>query len=234
MRRSVWLWAVLMLGGCAPGNPGLFIVGALAPGDGCLFEAGNPQLTSGILDVSGREVRYVMAPLFVNQLLNLGETGAGGPPRADPNYVSVQEAQIELRDLAGDPLALAGLPNPFRVPATGFVPSSDGTTFGEGVGRLELIPAVYGDALGELVGTERGQIVASVRAVGYTGGGAEMVTGEFFWPIELCRGCLYQCVRNADGEALCQPTCLPGQDGLEITPSACVDERPVACLPGTG
>lgn len=237
-RRTWWLCAAMIVGGCAPGNPGLIIGGIVAPSDypDCSYDTTNAQLPSGVLDVAAASVEYVMVPVYFNQLLNLSTNGSttAGPPRADPNVIAVSEAQVELRDVTGAPLALpAGFPNPFRVPATGFIPSSDGTNAGSAVGAITVIPPVYGEALRTMVD---GDIVIALRAVGTTAGGADVISSEFEWPVHICTGCLFACQLDADGARTCAPSCTPGQDSLTITPDACPPEGPPSgplgtCLP---
>lgn len=219
-RTGVWfaLWA---LAGCAPGNPGMVIGGVLKPNDECIYETSNVRLLNGVLDVlpaeHGQPVTYWIRAVLFNQLLNLGQSGMDGPPMADPNVVTVVEAEVELRDINGVPLALGALPNPYRVPATGFVPSSDGTSAGSGIGSAQIIPAIYGSAL---AGLGDATIVAAVQMIGRTAGDAEVITPALEWTIELCRGCLWACV-TVDGEELCDPSCTPGQDEVVISPGVC-------------
>ncbi len=142
-RRTWWLCAALMLGGCAPGNTGLIIAGVVAPGSypTCTYDSANSQYLDGVIDIASETVQYTMVPLFYNQLINLSNSGSSGPASADPNVMQVQSAQVELQDVTGATLSLPGLPNPFTVPATGFVPSSDGMTAGQGVGRIQNHPS---------------------------------------------------------------------------------------------
>jgi len=221
MGRRTWCWClVLVLAGCAPGNPGLVIGGALAPSDDCSFEASGPRLISGVLDVAPGRVSYAMTAAVFNQLINLSSPsgGMGRPPMADPNVMTIDRAEVELRDVQDNPIALAGAPNPYTVPASGFVPSSDGSEAGSGIAVAQIIPPIIGEGLRGAAGS---QIVAVVRLVGVTAGGAEVASAEFAWPIELCSGCLFACQPTEDGGALCQPSCTPGQDSLTISPAVC-------------
>ncbi len=231
MVRRTWcvLAAALALAGCAPGDPGLMVGGAVGPNETCVVDPANPRLTRGALDVAAARVSYTLYPAVFSQLINLSSRGA--PPRADPNVVNLSRAEVELRDSNGAPFLLGALPNPFTVPATGFIPSSDGTAASVGLGAAQIIPPAYGE---ELRGIGEATIVASLRMIGVTAGGAELAASEFLWPIDICTGCLFACVRNDEEEALCQPSCLPGQDTLSITPSACVTTDLIeTCTPGT-
>src|SRR5690606_2377517 len=114
----------VVLAGCAPGNPGLLIGGALAPSDDCSFETSGATLHTGVLDVAPARVSYTLTAVVFNQLINLSNPtgGMGRPPMTDPNVITIREAQVELRDVQNNPLALAA--NPYTVPAHGFIPSS--------------------------------------------------------------------------------------------------------------
>lgn len=230
MGRRTWCWCLVsMLAGCAPGNPGLVIGGALAPSDDCSYETSNLTVHTGVLDVAPGRVSYTLTAVVFNQLINLASPtgGMGRPPMADPNVITIQQAEVELRDVQENALALAGAPNPYTVPAHGFIPSSDGTEAGSGIAIAEIIPPIIGEGLRGAAGS---QIVAVVRFRFVTAGGVEDVTAEFAWPIELCFGCLFACQPTDEG-ALCQPSCTPGQDRLTISPGACA-EPPVftSCL----
>lgn len=223
-RRTLWTitLSALLFGGCAPGNTGLLILNVVAPDDSCLYAVGNPQHSSGVLDVApppGYDGGgYVAFFRFGNQLLNLSRTGSSGPAMADPNVMQVQQLEVELQDVGGTPLALGG-PNPYTVPAGGgVVPSSDGSAAGEALGSAELIPAVY---IPDLVPYADSDIVVSIKAIGTTLGGAEVVSYPFVYPIHLCAGCLFGCAYDADMAAVCSPTCNPGQDRAHITPDQC-------------
>lgn len=223
MGRRTWCWClVVVLAGCAPGNPGLLIGGALAPSDDCSYEASGATLHTGVLDVAPGRVSYTLNALVFNQLINLSNPtgGMGRPPMADPNVITIRQAQVELRDVQDNPIALGAAANPYTVAAHGFVPSSDGSEAGAAIAVAEIIPPIIGESLRAHTNS---QIIAAVRFLGVTAGGADVLTAEFAWPIELCSGCLFGCIVDDEGTSLCQPSCTPGQDGLTISPAACAD-----------
>lgn len=222
MGRRTWCWClVVVLAGCAPGNPGLVIGGAIAPSDSCSFELSGARIHTGVLDVAPARVSYTLTAAVFNQLINLSNPtgGMGRPPMADPNVMTITDAQVELRDVQGNPLALGAAGNPYTVPAHGFVPSSDGSEAGSAIATAQIIPPIIGESLR---GSDGSRIIAAVRFLGVTAGGAEVLSAEFAWPIDLCSGCLFGCQMTDEG-ALCRPSCTPGQDSLTISPAACAD-----------
>jgi hypothetical protein len=231
MKRAAILLVALV--GCAPGDPGVFVTAVTAPNDQCLYTIANATLQEGALDVSTPLVQYTLHVNYANQLINLGESGTMGPPRSDPNPVHVHTAEVELQDINGDALAL-DVPNPFIVPATGFVPSSTGSMAGVGLGTIQLIPQLVGESLRDDVGagSDRMVILASFHAIGTTAGGAAIRMPEFVWPITLCNGCLTQCARDTDGLPVCRASCTPGQDQVEFIPQICDPASMMSCAIG--
>lgn len=215
MRRTLLLASMALLAGCAPGDPGLVIQNVVAPNEQCMYDVGNAMTSHGTYDLAGGGGYFATLRLG-NQLIDLGNNGTTGTPRANPNVIMVQEFEVEITDTASSTLELGGLPNPYTVPAGGgVVPSSDGNSAGEALGTVTLIPPVYGDSLGE------GEIVVRMRAVGTTVGGAEVVSSEFVFPITVCNGCLFDCRFDDEGEPVCAPSCTPGQDSMHVTPELC-------------
>lgn len=229
-RLGSLLLALAGLTSCAPGNPGLVVLNVVSPDGQCLFDVGNAFQSAGVLDVTGPDfgvlTGYTAAFRVGNQLLNLSQSGTSGPPMADPNSIQVTAMEVELQDIAGNPLDLAGLPNPFSIPASGAaIPSSDGSAVSEGLSVAEIVPLIYVDALRGSAGS---QILVEVQAVGRTQGDAEVVSMPFRYPITLCPGCLFGCATDTEGASICQSTCFPGQDGVQ---TICEDIR-LTCVGG--
>ncbi|MFK7991333.1 MAG: hypothetical protein AB8I08_35280 [Sandaracinaceae bacterium] len=218
-RLGSLLLALAGLTSCAPGNPGLIVLNVVSPNGQCLFDTGNAFQSAGVLDVTGPDrgvlTGYTAAFRVGNQLINLSQSGTSGPPIADPNSMTIVGMEVELQDIAGSPLDLGGLPNPFSIPASGAaLPSSDGSAVSEGLTIAEIVPLIYVDALRGSAGS---QILAQVQAVGRTQGDAEVVSMPFSFPITLCTECLFGCARDEDEAPICQATCFPGQDGVQTT-----------------
>jgi hypothetical protein len=217
---GVVLWA---LGGCAPTNTGIEIEAILAAPDNCVYRAATAAtaVISPVLDTTSETamfrsgIRYSAVFQVVNRMLNLSNSTY--PLTTDTNSFQVQEAEIELRALDGSELDLGGLPSRFRIPASGFVPSAaSGMDLGRGVVVVDVIPAIYGDALADTEGT----IVASVRLTGVTSGDSTQTTGELTFPLRLCTNfCLFQCGFE-DGAPITEAVlaCSPGQDDVSLIP----------------
>ena len=215
-RAHLTVSCVLVLAGCADGSPGLVVRNVVAPDDQCTYAEGNPSLAGGVYDLSSGS-GYSAQLVLLNQSIDLSNAGTTGAPVANPNLILPREAEIELQDAGGAPVALAGAPNPFRVPVGGqAVPSSDGTTPGLALVSLELIPLSVADFLTGFADT----LVVSFSVTGETAGGVEVRSPDFIYPIQICTGCLVrECPLLMEGETedmadtyQCDPACNLGQD----------------------
>lgn len=226
MRRAIFVAALVALSGCAPGNPGLIVGNVIAPDDSCTYTTNGLARTIGYLDVLAARNGYFAEFRYLNQLISLAQSGVSGfPVMADPNVIQVEALEIEIRDIGNVPLAFGG-PNPFTVPAGSVaIASGDGMQAGEGLGGALIVPPAYVAELGTLAGTDA-MIVVAVKAIGRTAGGAEVVSDEFIYPIQLCSGCLVACLMDDEGMPICLPSCTPGQDEVHVACDA-------SCVAGT-
>jgi hypothetical protein len=210
---SLILVAVLGLTGCIDDSgPALYIEGNIAPDTECFVEGGSTTFVARGLFNPDIGVDYTFNAKFVNQLLS---NASEAPPRPDPNGILMQGAEITIMDAAGGTISFGGLPNPFTISNTAFVPSSGGASSGGGTapGVLTIIPAVYADELAAMAGNF--QLLVSIRAFGETLGHVSVDAREFVWPIDVCRGCLIDTSPDAAGSC-----CLIGQD--RAVPETCL------------
>lgn len=236
MRKSSSLVLVALLAavGCAPSNPGIDIEGLAVGSDACSFAPSDTYSAGSLLDTSSislgpnrPSIRLVAAIQVANRFMNRGNYVY--PLMADPNTWTATEAEVELRGVDGAALGDLGLPARFRVPVGGAVvqSASGATEPGRGIVFVEVIPAVYGDALLDREGT----IVVAVRLTGTTAGDSTQQTGEFTFPVTLCNGCLRQCIID---DATCMEAANRGclSIGQDSGYSACTDAELAAALVG--
>ncbi len=207
---------LLSLVGCVDDNVSVFVTGNLAPtieDTGCSYDpASTALILQGTLDVGGAR-NYVVHPRVTNQLQRRGAIGRG-----ETNGVFINRAEVTLTNQEGALIDLGGLPNPFSVPLTVYVPAAASADApGVGTGVLELIPPDYAVSLPIPPGGST-LLLASVRLVGQTQGEIDIETGEWLYPINVCNGCLLAC--GGDPEEIM--TCSPGMDFPYIDAAACV------------
>lgn len=201
--------------GCVDDNgSSLFISGNIAPDESCTISVDNEIVTRGRLNVEFNSGAYTFHPIYNNSLI---KNSSDAPPRPDPNGLLVDGAEVEILDSAGNTVGFGGLPNPFTVSNTSFVPSSSGPSSpGTAAGVLEIIPPAYIQELNNSFlpadPNARGQLLINIQPFAETLGHTGVDGREFLWPVDLCRGrdCLFVPV-TADEVHSC---CLPGQDSL--------------------
>ncbi len=199
--------------GCVDDDgPSLFISANILPDSECIIGPDGTVLLGGTLNVEFNSGSYRFHPVYNNSLI---QNPSEAPPRPDPNGILVDGAEVEVLDSAGDTVGFGGLPNPFTVRNTAFVPSSSGPTApGTAVGSLDILPAAYVQALNDSFlpadPNARTQVLINVQPFGETLGHRSVDGRSYVWPVTLCRGrnCLYSPV-TADEETSC---CFPGQD----------------------
>lgn len=203
------LASMIALTGCVDDKSGVHITGVLTPEneDGVCAaapDAPSSGLVTWDLD-SATLTPATSLTLFLgveNQLVERRTDIA-----VNPNGVDIQGAEVELLDVGGNRLDLGGLPNPFSMPASVQIPSGDETSAGAAALVMSIIPASYAGALPADV-----TILVSMRLFGETWGQQEIETDKWTFPLQLCRGCLIQCLPPG-GTPLIPCTCGVGLPG---------------------
>lgn len=181
--------------GCADNRSSIFVVGALAiPQDTCEWtnDDNNAYRPTGRLDLALSK-EYWIPILIGNQLVRRGNAAT---LRTETSRVSFYEAEVNLTDSAGTPIANGN----FVVPASGFADAAAGTDPGFGSVAVTLIDATSAQAIP--AGTE---VIANVIIRGETLGNIEVETDSWAFPITVCNGCLVYFSADGDDPAN-QPT----------------------------
>ncbi len=215
--------ALALAFGCAPSNPGLVAEGVLSADTMCVVTATNAYILEGTLDLQytgleayrSRGISYIAAFQVGNALIN--NANRAFPLMADPNRIVISNAEVTLLDGGEQTLSLAGLPNPYLVPADGAIASTESMDPTLGIAAATIITDAYGQALAQRY-TSGGSIVARVRIIGQTAGGATLTTGPVVFPIHLCVGCLFRGACDSMHNPITSLSCLPGQDAVSQVP----------------
>src|SRR5262249_23218574 len=114
----------------------------------------------------------------------------------------------------GSTVLFGGLPNPYSVETSVFVPPTTGAVLGQQPGNFVLIPDPYVQQLaGALNATTVLEFVLEVKPRGMSVGGAHVTMATWTFPVYACKGCL---VTPGTTDTTCP--CLPGQ---EVSPTLC-------------
>jgi len=234
--------AVGMGPGCADNNSSIFVRSALAvPTDTCTVSADSSStvISRGTLDTAFT-TEYHAVLLVGNQLVRRGNTAT---LRTETSRVTFYEADVRVVDGATNNELTA-----FSVPITGFVDPGSGTEPGYGLASVVLIDSASAQAaVGAFSANDQTvvaskELIANVIIRGQTLGGVEVETGEWPFPIDVCRGCLIVFPGEADDPTttnnLCdfredaQTNCRPGLDSF-VDCRFCAGSLPICQFPIT-
>jgi len=229
--------AFLLTPGCADNDVSIYIQHVIAPPENrqnnrCTYEP-DPTLTfisEGVVDVLARDT-YV-APMLVGS--HLRERGDPVNTRAESNKARINGVVVTVTDANGAALG------EFTAAASSFLEASGNDTAAYSVLIATIIDAPTMNRIGGNIGLGQTRLVlANVKAFGQTLGGVDLETGEFQFPIRVCRGCLVTFAFGDDpatqgvdcrlplpttgGNTVVIP-CSAGQD--EVTPCQLCSSRP--------
>ena len=205
--------------GCAPGNPGMDILGAVPPNpDMCVVDpASIVYRLDQAFDLDPRfSPRFHLFLAVQNHLLNRFSTTF--PVMANQNDISISGAEVELVDRNGRRLAIAN--SFYRTTGSGLILAAAGDQPGRGIADVDIIPTNVAAQLPALFANApagTAQITARVSVIGTTQGGSEIISGEFIIPIRLCVSCLFVPGSPPEGE---MNGCQPGQDVFYVGATA--------------
>ena len=202
------LLAPNLLGSCVADSVSLRITCNVVPDTDCKYSEGGLCWVKGTLNVSDSvALGTYTSVLRVTNGLKPREREV--PPLSETNGIQIRQLEIEIKDSAGNKPNLGNLPNPYTVPASGFIePGEDGLV------GADLLPAAYVKALRGLHAASPpvNTISLSVLARGKTSGDVEVESGNWPWYISLIDVDLVagqgECVMIED------PVCSLAQDGF--------------------
>lgn len=233
--KKLLVLLALGLGACRADNrSSIEILGRAAPSSAtaCDYAPGGEfDLTPAILDVGaayGGFLRYEL-PLYVNSLLADPTSATSGTVpsakawRFDGARVRVNPAD-HLGDLQASPTLLP-VEAENTIPGDGQVIEVNGST----VLRVDVISQQLGTVLqSRAVANQSQRIVLGISLLGHTLDGAELNTGEWFYSLEVCSGCL-TCTGCTGSTPICAAPALPasscGGPGQDF-PTVCVTPAP--------
>ena len=173
------LLAPAALGSCVADSVSLRITCNVAPESDCKYTEGGDCYVNGELNVESAD--GYSAVLRVSNGLKPRDREV--PPQSEPNGVQIFQLEVHIKDSAGATLSLGGRPNPYTVPASGFIEPND-----EGLVGGELLPNAYIAALRDVHGGDRDDVKTinlSVLARGKTSGDVEVESGAWPWFINV-------------------------------------------------
>jgi hypothetical protein len=208
--RVLAIGVSLFVAACAPGGrPPLVLDGLVTPDAACVYGSQVRSValegaldTSTALDPIARPegARYT-AVLRANSILRDPAPALLAGPGLEGVHIESASVRLALsRELEGV-VDLSGLPHPYTVPATGFLPYARDESPETTLIVAELLPVAYAERFAGLEGT----VTVSVTIHARTTNDDEVSSDTLTFPVRLCDGCLLAC-------GLDQPSCTPGQD----------------------
>ena len=205
--------AAVLVPACVHDNSAIFVRDVLAPvlvtnsaSCGYTSDPSQPYISSGVLDVSIRS-EYDPTYLVANQLVP--EVNAT-QLQTETSIVTIQGAVVRITDSAGVQLrTFTRLSSTSINPALGGVPTYGPVT----VTTVDPMTIANSADIQNTVVNGNGivRLVTFVRFFGQTTGGKSVESGEFEFPVDVCRGCLIRCQTSANGMQQSNP-CALGQD----------------------
>lgn len=234
-KKLLSLFGLLLLASCRYENTSsVEITGRAAgtvstTGGGCTFDPGGKNLLgAGTLDVTLQNT-YTTAVYVTNNLAD--------PNATSPDSLTAAKAwRAESVKLRLNPASFTGdnSPSPALLAVSGEnVLPLDGQVTAPNGGKTVEYMDVLSDALGQQVAaaadpTAVRRVVFGVTLRGRTLDGAQLDSGEWFFPVDVCVGCLRPAVACVTGQDFVASNCFGfGQDTTPVC--VCVDSTKTAC-----
>lgn len=221
MNRRILLSVLVLAAGCADNHASIEIDGRAAPSDttSCRFAPGGQNLLGpGLLDVGSSMAPSYSMVLYVKNNLSKPTSSTTTVTGQIPMVTDASKAwSANAAQVRVNPSGFVGpyAPNPALIDfqSENTIPL-DGQTVQPGGGTsTQYVEAVSG-ALGALLTSkvaagELKRMVLGITLQGRTGDGAFVDTAEWYFPVDVCNGCLVaQTPTCATGEVLTKSNCF--------------------------
>lgn len=236
MKRTLFLSTLLLVAGCADNRASIEITGRAAPSDtsSCKFAPGGQNIMGpGLLDVaSSSQPSYSLVVYITNNLANPAvalPAVIGQVPTviATSKAWSASAARVRVNP-SGYTSAFGPNPAPLAYQGENVVPL-DGQAIQPGGGAsTQFVEAVTGPLGAQIAGlvpaNQTYRVVLGITLQGQTGDGEYLDTGEWYFPLDVCNGCLVSQVPAScpTGEVLTRSNCFaaaPSYDSQDSPPT---------------
>jgi hypothetical protein len=191
MARRKWNWlaarvsvlALPLAASCVDDAVSLRVECAIIPetdDTGCVFDPAGSCLIEGRMNVAPGAATYYQGAVRVTNALKARARDI--PVQSETNGIAITEFEVEVLNTAGGRITFDGLPNPFTIQTSGFIPVG-----GSGIAAGEFLPTGYVNQIRVAEGSDNplGQVVVSLIVRGKTQGDVEVETAAWQWPIRL-------------------------------------------------
>ena len=220
MTRILLVLLFTLFTGCAYENrSSIEVTGRAAPSSAtsCTFAAGGQNILGpGILDVSFTRRSYSTVVYVSNNLtdpkaVNPDSTTDAKAWRAES--VKVRLNPKDYTDAFGASPALLAVTGENILPLDNLVTPPNGKS----AQFADLVSPALGDAIASGVSASTGRVVLGVTLQGHTLDGAKLDSGEWFFPLDVCDGCLQPAVACLPGQTFAAGNCFGvGQDNAPV------------------
>lgn len=196
--KRIWGYVVTLLAAgtvagsvlpaCATNDQSIFIRAVLAPsanrqGGSCVYNNDPQQATNPepLLDI-GLSDSYYAILLIGNQLIARGDPSNN---RAESNRIHIDGAVVRVTEPDGT------LIREFTSPATGFNDPQNNNSPGYSAIGLSIFDKPTRDIIApQLTRQTSKTVLVKIKAFGTSLGGGDLESGEYQFPMQICRGCL--------------------------------------------
>ena len=228
MKRTTALALALVVAACADNRSSVEIDGRAAPSDTtqCTFAAGGKNvLGPGLLDVAQSPIwnpRYSLVVYVKNDLVDPATLNSGALTSSKAWTANAARIRMNPAGYVGQfnpSPKLAGASPEDVLPLDGqtILPGGSSTQYVDAVG---VGSAIVQELQGIVTDPTPQRIVLGITLEGRTSDGATLDTGEWYFPLDVCAGCL-AAPTCAAGEVLKQTNCFgAGQDSAPVCVAA--------------